>query len=159
MAFVLSNLKRHINEYHERMYVKTVDMLCQKGVTWRNTLKECMRTFEILKIAQFHLMHYFKWSFSVWLKIPTLLTDMGPNALMQFINVPFQITLNILYIDILLWYVLNVCRTSQEKALAHFQNVRSSRDVTGHFSPGISAAGVIEYKISNLECFPCFQKP
>ena len=29
MAFVLSNLKRHINDYHE----KTVDMLHQKGGT------------------------------------------------------------------------------------------------------------------------------
>ena len=32
MAFLLSNLKRHINEYHE-VYVKTVDKLHQKGVT------------------------------------------------------------------------------------------------------------------------------
>ena len=48
--FCLSILKRHINEYHEKMYVMmTMDMLHQKAVTWRNTLKECMRTFETLK--------------------------------------------------------------------------------------------------------------
>ena len=37
---------------------------------------------------------FFKWSFSVWLRVPTFLTDMGTNVLMQFINVPFQIILN-----------------------------------------------------------------
>lgn len=32
MTFVLSNLKSHINEHHEKIYVKTVDMVHQKGV-------------------------------------------------------------------------------------------------------------------------------
>ena len=32
-AFVLSNVSRHINRYHEKVYVKTVDKLHQKRVT------------------------------------------------------------------------------------------------------------------------------
>ena len=32
-AFVLSNLNRHINEYYEKVYVKTVHKRHQKGVT------------------------------------------------------------------------------------------------------------------------------
>ena len=32
MTFVLSNLKSQINEHHEKMYVKTVAMVHQKGV-------------------------------------------------------------------------------------------------------------------------------
>ena len=30
-AFVLSNLRGHINEYHEKVYMKTVDKQHQKG--------------------------------------------------------------------------------------------------------------------------------
>ena len=32
MTFVLSNLKSHIKEHHEKIYAKTVDMVHQKGV-------------------------------------------------------------------------------------------------------------------------------
>ena len=46
MGLVLNYLKRHINEYHEKMFVRTVDTQCQKGLKWRNTLKECIHFHE-----------------------------------------------------------------------------------------------------------------
>ena len=78
-------IQEDINQYH--------DMLYQKGVTWRNTLKECTRAFETLNITHFLVMHCFKWSLSDWCSLSTLLTDLVPNVFMQFVNVLFQITL------------------------------------------------------------------
>ena len=61
---------------------------------WRNTLKESIRRLETLNMNLYLLMHFFRWSFSDWCSISTLLTDMVPNVLMQFINMPLQITLH-----------------------------------------------------------------
>ena len=70
-----------------------------EGMTWKNTLKECMRVENIRNFEQdsFFLMHPFMWSFFDCCSISTLLTNMVPSVLMQFNNVPFQITLNIRY--------------------------------------------------------------
>ena len=76
-----------------RKYMWRLWIWCiRKG--WRNTLKESIRRLETLNMNLYLLMHFFRWSFSDWCSISTLLTDMVPNVLMQFINMPFQITLH-----------------------------------------------------------------
>ena len=100
----LSNLKSHIDEHHEKMQICCI----RKG--WRNTLKECMGPLEILNMNHFSLMHCFKWSFSDWCSISTLLTDMVPNCPYEILSMClFKLLLTLLIVvvswaqAILLW--------------------------------------------------------
>ena len=81
----------------KRRCMLRLDMSVRRGDLKKHI--ECMRIENIKNFEQdsFFPMHSLTWSFSDLCTKSTLLPNMVPSILMQFIIVPFQITLNIFY--------------------------------------------------------------